>query len=36
MPETKGNGHFQIFTAIFAAMQGSPTDEDREPWELEV
>ena len=24
MPELKENGHFQIFTAIFATMRGSP------------
>ena len=25
MPELEGNGHFQIFTATFRAMRGSPT-----------
>jgi hypothetical protein len=30
MPELKGNGHFRIFTGIFAAMRDSPTGEHRE------
>jgi hypothetical protein len=31
MPELKGNSHFQIFRAIFAAVQDSPTGKHREP-----
>ena len=30
LPELKGNGHLQIFRAIFTAMRGGPTGEHRD------